>query len=496
MYPALGSAVRSRRVVIVTGASSGIGLALAERAARGGFDVFAVGRRSERLDRLQEDVDGAIGSIATLAIDVTERGAARTIARAALAHFGRIDILVNNAGGVAVGRISEQSDDALREQVDTHVVAPLALLRETLPALLERRGHVFFVGSGVARIPVNSLGAYPAAKAAVRNFTRIVRGDLRPHGVAVTYVDPGAVATEFMTRAGFSGPPGPLAASPHDVARRIYDAFTTRPDVVNGVPWQTAVVALGEKLPGVTDWLLSLAPQIVGVRAAPRLTLSADVSSVPALRSLPAAPPPPPPVALPESIPPQERVTIPESKPAATGHDSIIVAHDAPEHAPSDGAAPEEPEARRSFSDATRSLSVRLFGSLRDRVALHDATPETDGLASPFLPIGETAPTMLRFGDAPEAEEPPVAPTVAAFDEALAGVARRMERLNLSQAFVERLLVPGEILVAGDLALRWAGMPNKNERALMTEVLQALASAGFLEHLGEDRYLVVTAREL
>ena len=255
--------MNQRRTAIITGASSGIGMALAERAVRAGYDVFAVGRRAERLARLARTVEAASGSIAVLAIDLRAPQAAQKIVRGALARFGRIDVLVNNAGGVAVGPIAEQTDGALREQVETHVVAPLALAREALPSLRASKGHIFFFGSGVARIPVGMLGAYPPVKAAVRNMTRIARNELRADGIAVTYVDPGAVATEFMTRAGFAGPPPALAASPYDVARRIFNAFATRQNVVNGVPWQTFVVSLAEALPAVTDFVLQRAPQIV-----------------------------------------------------------------------------------------------------------------------------------------------------------------------------------------------------------------------------------------
>ncbi len=368
------------RVAIVTGASSGIGLSRAERAVRAGWDVVAVGRRAERLAALAERVATATGRIATLALDLRAPNAPRTIVATALERFGRIDVLVNNAGGVAVGPIAEQTDDALREQVETHVVVPLALTREALPSLRASRGQVFFVGSGVARIPVGTLGAYPPAKAAVRNMARVARNELRTDGIAVTYVDPGAVATEFMTRAGFSGPPRGLAASPHDVARRLFAAFETRPNVVNAVPWQTFFVALGEALPGVTDFILSRAPQIVG----------------------------------------GERVAPPQPTP-----------------------------------------------------------PERNGVAHDESPTGEA----------------PVAEPAAArdpFEAALAPLENRMQRLKFRPAFVADLLQPGTVLDVDDVAMRWAGMPNKNERGVTRDVFVALAEAGFVEALdGDDAFRVV-----
>jgi short-subunit dehydrogenase len=360
------------RVAIITGASSGIGRALAERAVRAGWNIFAVGRRAARLDELARVVEGATGKLETLALDLRVPGAAVRIVGQTLARFGRIDVLVNNAGGVAVGAIAQQSDEALHEQMETHVIAPLALTREALPSLRATHGQVIYFGSGVARIPVGTLGAYPPAKAAVRSMTRIARNELRPFGIAVTYVDPGAVATEFMTRAGFAGPPPGLAALPADVAKRVFEAFTTRRAIVNAVPWQTFFVGLGELVPQATDYLLSKAPSIVGGQ--------------------PVSPP----------------------MPATT----------------------------------------------------------------PALPVA--------------VEE---TPELTPFERALANELPRMTKFKMSTTFVRGVLVPGAEIELGEVAMRWAGMPNKHERALTNDVLDALASAGYLEHLEPERYRVLRDAE-
>jgi len=393
-----------RRVAIVTGASSGIGRALAERAVRAGWNVFAVGRRAERLAELAGRLDATTGSLATLVLDLRTPRAAERIVRETHERFGRIDVLVNNAGGVAVGPISEQTDIALYEQMETHVIVPLALTREALPALRASKGQVFYVGSGVARIPVGTLGAYPPAKAAVRSMARIARNELQPQGITVTYVDPGAVATEFMTRAGFAGPPARLAASPQEVARKIFAAFGTSRPVVNAVPWQTFFVAAGEVLPALTDALLRRAPSLVGGSPV-------DVD-----------------VALPA----------PEARAALEA---------APEAAPAAAAA----------------------------------QPALTGGAAP---VAAAAPVQAP-------PEPNPVPTP--FSAALAPLAGRMQRLKLHEGFVRGLLVPGAELELGDVSMRWAGMPNKNERGLMREVFEALSGAGFLERTGEDRYQVLRA---
>ena len=148
-----------------------------------------------------------------LTINVAAPGAPKRIVAAALTRFGRIDVLVNNAGGVAVGPIVEQSDDALREQFATHVLAPLALVREALAAL--RRSAATCSSSVRASRACRSPAWAPIRRRRRRYAWRraIARIDLRKDGVAVTYVDPSAVDTEFMRRPGMRGAPSALTDS-------------------------------------------------------------------------------------------------------------------------------------------------------------------------------------------------------------------------------------------------------------------------------------------
>ncbi|MBV8355850.1 MAG: SDR family NAD(P)-dependent oxidoreductase, partial [Candidatus Eremiobacteraeota bacterium] len=194
------------KTMVVTGASSGIGRALTLHALRAGFNVVAVGREAGKLAEL---AGGAAekANLATLAADVGAPGTAQRIVEMARMRFARIDVLVNNAGMGAAGALVEQSDGALLQQFTTHVVGPLALVREAVPLLQASRGQVLMVGSGVARVPVGGLGAYPASKAALRSATATLRRELRLYGIAVTYVGPGVVDTPFMSRVGLAGAP-------------------------------------------------------------------------------------------------------------------------------------------------------------------------------------------------------------------------------------------------------------------------------------------------
>jgi short-subunit dehydrogenase len=380
-------------VIVVTGASSGIGRALAVRAGRAGYDVVAIGRNAAALDAVAAQVRDERGRIVTAVYDVADPANAPAIVELARTTFGGIDVLVNNAGHVAAGPISQQSDDALRAQFGVHVIGPLALVREALPLLRTARGHVFMLGSGVARVPVGGLGAYPPAKAATRSATAVLRRELWPQGIAVTYVDPGAVDTAFMSRAGLPGAPASLLVAPEDVARQILIAVGTRPPVLNAVPWQTAVVALAEAFPGITETVLARNPGLVGTQDGPAPAPPAELT-------------PAPPVATPEPATPEP------------------------------------------------------------------ATPEP----------------------APPGPAPPELPPADTFEAALEPVLRRMERARLPVGFVRDLLRDEGALDPSDVALQWAGMPNKNERAVTIAVLDALADAGFLVRDG-DLYRVVRVQE-
>ena len=364
--------------IVITGASSGIGRALALRAARGGMMVIGIARDAPRLAALKEEASRSSNRIETLVADVGEQGAAARIVAFALERAGGIDVLINNAGAAAAGPLVEQTDAALRQQFATHVVGPVALVREALAALQASRGHVVMVGSGAARVAVDGLGAYSPAKAALRSATSILRRELRRYGIAVTYVDPGVVDTPFMERAGLEGAPSAMRVSPEIVARKIWRALVSRPRELNAVPWQTAAVALGEHFPRITDAVLAHHPRLVGI----------NKSSVP-------------PIVIPNV------------------------------------ASEQSDDAKSSDSDAVAG------GHDRDTI-----------------------------------------------ESALEPHARRMERAGLRMEFVRELLVPGARLELGEIAMRWAGMPNKHERALTQEVLKALEGAGYLEADGDDAWVV------
>ena len=182
------------RVVLVTGASAGVGEATARAFAKAGARVIVAARGIERLQQVAD----SIGATA-IAADVSGTEGCRRLMDEAIAVHGRLDVLINNAGSHHRGPVVEREADQLAEMVDTNLRAPLVLTRLALDALrADGGGAIVNVASIAGQMPLAGSAAYSATKFGLRAFTYALADELREANVTVSAVSPGPIATGFI----------------------------------------------------------------------------------------------------------------------------------------------------------------------------------------------------------------------------------------------------------------------------------------------------------
>jgi short-subunit dehydrogenase len=188
---------------LITGASSGIGHALAHAAADRGDNVVALSRDVSAL-RTLEGAHG--GRVLVLATDVRKQRDVDDAVSRAVAAFGRIDVVANNAGYGLFGAVEESTDEQARAIFDTNVFGLLHVLRATLPVMrAQRSGHILQGSSYYGRVAHPGVGLLAATKYAVEGLTDALFGELEPLGIEVTLVEPGPTATAFVANLDVAG---------------------------------------------------------------------------------------------------------------------------------------------------------------------------------------------------------------------------------------------------------------------------------------------------
>jgi short-subunit dehydrogenase len=182
----------------VTGASSGIGYALALELAREGVRLVVVARRADRLAQLVEAIGGLEGQVQAVVGDVTEQATRQRLVDVALANYGGLDVLVNNAGIGAFGRFESADPDRLRRVMEVNFFALTEMTRLALPLLKHGTKPVIVnISSVLGHRAVPRSSEYCASKFAVQGFSESLRVELMPQGIDVLVVSPGLTQTEF-----------------------------------------------------------------------------------------------------------------------------------------------------------------------------------------------------------------------------------------------------------------------------------------------------------
>src|SRR4029453_8250895 len=196
----------THKVVIVTGASSGIGRAAALAFGREGAAVTLVSRDAAALAEVTREISSAGGRSIAFAADVTEEHSPTHIVKNTVDNFGGIDVLVNAAGVIATGTIENTTDAAWDQMMGINLRAPFRLMREAGPHLKARKGAVVNVSSVNGLRSFAGVLAYCVSKSGVDHLTRCAALEMAPHGVRVNAVNPGVTVTNLHRRSGMGEP--------------------------------------------------------------------------------------------------------------------------------------------------------------------------------------------------------------------------------------------------------------------------------------------------
>jgi len=217
-------------VVVVTGASQGIGKAVAERFAGEGARIALWSRTESKLEAVAERCREQGAEAMVCPCDVTDDEDVQNAADAVLSEWGAPDVLVNNAGAFTPAPIDETSADAFRSQVDVNLNAPYVVTKQFLSPMREAgSGHLFFMGSIASITAYPGSVAYCAAKHGLLGLARVVREETKEDALRVTTVMPGATRTPSWDGTEL---PDERFMAPDDVAEAVYDAFHLSPRTV------------------------------------------------------------------------------------------------------------------------------------------------------------------------------------------------------------------------------------------------------------------------
>jgi short-subunit dehydrogenase len=230
------------KVTLVTGASAGIGLAVARKLAGGGMKVVLVARRKDRLAAIAEELRSRGLTALAMPADLMHQEERERVYDEARRLWGDVDILVNNAGLGWYGYACRMPWEVAREMIEVNVAALVHLTLLCLPEMKARgSGHIINVGSIAGCLPEQGVGVYAATKAFLDSFTRSLYRELRGTGVHLSVVRAGSVATEFQQVArarqgGGTVPAEGLAVRPEQVANVVW-RLVSRPTRQVFVPW-------------------------------------------------------------------------------------------------------------------------------------------------------------------------------------------------------------------------------------------------------------------
>lgn len=255
--------MEERPVIVITGASSGIGEATARLFGEKGYRVALGARRIDRLQRLAEEINAKHGEAFPFQVDLSRLNQLQAFTQAVLDRFGQIDILFNNAG---FGRLNWletlDPEEDIEAMLRVNLVGLIEMTQAVLPHMIQRRkGHIINMASVAGYIATPTYTVYAASKFAIRGFSESLRREVDIFGIRVSLICPGAVKTEFDQHTGAVRKTGirtpqKLRLTSEEVAWAVYDLVRhPRPVYILPAIMRLAIWA-NILFPGVVDWVI------------------------------------------------------------------------------------------------------------------------------------------------------------------------------------------------------------------------------------------------
>ncbi len=234
------------KVVLITGASSGIGKQTAMEFAKLGANIILVARRKDKLEQVENELKEFPVSVLVCQCDVSKKDQVKEMSKTVLERFDSVDILVNNAGFAIYGSVSDLTIDEIESQMETNYFGMIYCIKNFLPSMLKKKsGHIVNVASVAASFGLPGIASYCASKFAMLGFSEGLKHELKDTGVGITVVSPIMVRTDFFDHPSFERMPqySTTSLSAKTVAKAILKAAnSTRleiivPPVVRGAVW-------------------------------------------------------------------------------------------------------------------------------------------------------------------------------------------------------------------------------------------------------------------
>ncbi|MGI9566351.1 MAG: SDR family oxidoreductase [Nitrosopumilus sp.] len=234
------------KVVLITGASSGIGRETAKEFAKLGANIVLVARGKDKLEQTANELKKYQVSTLVCQCDVSNKDQVEEMRKTVLEKFDSIDILVNNAGFAIYGSVSDLSIDEIKSQMETNYFGMIYCVKNFLPLMLKKRsGHIVNIASVAASFGLPGIASYCASKFAMLGFSEGLKHELKDTGVGITVVSPIMVRTEFFDHPSFEKMPkySPALLNPKTVAKAIVKAANSPrleiivPSIVRGAVW-------------------------------------------------------------------------------------------------------------------------------------------------------------------------------------------------------------------------------------------------------------------